>query len=203
MLIPRHSVNPMYYVGFSSSTILASLILYQGFNTTDGTNTITLLAGFVVTFLGVHLLNLSRKPEPPHGGENGRASLEHGLMNPRRSLQRMSMDGWSGGPLETGVQGHGRQSSMYRAQTNTLFDSFEEDDPTAVPLSARPAPLAELPEEEDDDEEDSDEEDEDEEDEESADERTRLNVRRGPVRSNSGSLQNSARNSPRQSEIRL
>src|SRR5882757_7983234 len=63
---PFSSVNPMYYVGFSTATIVASLILFQGFNTTDGTNTVTLLAGFIVTFLGVHLLNLSRKPEAPH-----------------------------------------------------------------------------------------------------------------------------------------
>lgn len=193
----------MYYVGFSSSTIFASLILYQGFNTTDGTNTVTLLAGFIVTFLGVHLLNLSRKPDPPLGGENGRVSLEHGLMNPRRSLQRMSIDGWSGGQLETGLQGqhgHGRQSSLYRAQTNTLFDSFEEDEVNAVPLSARAAPLTQLPEE---DEEESDEEDDDDDDDEEADERTRLNARRGPVRSNSGSRQSSARNSPRPTDIRL
>ncbi|KAF7969752.1 hypothetical protein HWV62_21372 [Athelia sp. TMB] len=171
-------VNPMYYVGFSSCTILASLILFQGFNTTDGTNTVTLLAGFVVTFLGVHLLNLSRKPEAPLGGENG----EHGLMNPRRSLQRMSMDGWSGGPLETGLPTHGRQSSLYRAQTTTLFNAFEEHDPNALPLG-------ELPEEDDDDDDDDDE----------ADEHTLLNTHARPhgVRSNSGSLQGSARSSPR------
>ncbi|KDQ59986.1 hypothetical protein JAAARDRAFT_32348 [Jaapia argillacea MUCL 33604] len=128
-------VNPMYYVGFSSATIVASLILFQGFDTTGSTNTLSLLAGFIVTFLGVHLLNLSRKPEPPHGFANGHPSaLESGVMNPRLSLQgRMSLDGWNG----TGTYrpegiphsaGHGRRSSLYRAQTNTLFNSFEHDD---------------------------------------------------------------------------
>ncbi|KAH0834720.1 magnesium transporter [Lanmaoa asiatica] len=87
-------VNPMYYVGFSTATIVASLILFQGFNTTDGTNTVTLLAGFIVTFLGVHLLNLSRKPDPPKA--NGHSTLESGLMNPRNEPPRPPVARWLG-----------------------------------------------------------------------------------------------------------
>jgi hypothetical protein len=45
----------MYYVRFCSATVVASLILFKGFNTT---NTVSLLCGFVVTFLGFHILNL-------------------------------------------------------------------------------------------------------------------------------------------------
>ncbi|CAE6434097.1 unnamed protein product [Rhizoctonia solani] len=56
-------VNPMYYVGFSTATILASALLFRGFNTTDPTNTVSLIAGFIVTFLGVHLLNASRQQQ--------------------------------------------------------------------------------------------------------------------------------------------
>ncbi|OCH91265.1 DUF803-domain-containing protein, partial [Obba rivulosa] len=52
-------VNPMYYVGFSTATIIASVILFQGFNTDDPANSLSLLAGFVTTFLGVHLLEIS------------------------------------------------------------------------------------------------------------------------------------------------
>ncbi|KDR68406.1 hypothetical protein GALMADRAFT_257099 [Galerina marginata CBS 339.88] len=136
-------VNPLYYVGFSSCTIVASLILFQGFNTSDASNTFSLLAGFIVTFLGVHLLNLSRTPEPPLDHPNGQphshSTLEGGLMNPRLSLQgRMSMDGWSGATDRgmdihmggVGRQGgrHGRQSSLYRAQSTTLFNAFEGPD---------------------------------------------------------------------------
>jgi len=120
-------VNPMYYVGFSSATIVASLILFQGFNTTDATNTISLLAGFTVTFLGVHLLNISRKQDSPLD-RHGHSALEGGLMNPRLSLQgRMSLDGWSG-VADTGStrMTHGRRSSLYRTQTTTLFNAFEE-----------------------------------------------------------------------------
>lgn len=182
----------MYYVGFSTATIVASLILFQGFNTTDGTNTVTLLAGFIVTFLGVHLLNLSRKPDPPKA--NGHSALESGLMNPRMSLQgRPSLDGWGGtselrsdGVLQSA--GHGRRSSLYRAQSNTLFSTFEEEDGIIG------MPLSQLRESEEEEEVDGTEDDSD------ADERTRLHsehrVRPTVSRSHSDSptvLQGSAR----------
>lgn len=125
------SVNPMYYVGFSTATVVASLILFQGFNTTDAAGTLSLLCGFIITFLGVHLLNISRTPEP-HLHQNGHSALEGGLMNPRLSLQgRMSLDGWNDthvGPAPS-PRGHGRRSSLYRNQTTTLFNAFEEHEP--------------------------------------------------------------------------
>ncbi|WFD33092.1 hypothetical protein MSPP1_004149 [Malassezia sp. CBS 17886] len=57
-------VNPMYYVMFTSSTIFASVLLFQGFNTT-GAEAVSLLGGFAVTFIGVHLLNVNRHPDGP------------------------------------------------------------------------------------------------------------------------------------------
>lgn len=124
----------MYYVGFSTATIVASLILFQGFNTRDATNTVSLLAGFIVTFLGVHILNISRLPEPPL--DRAHSALEGGLMNPRLSLQgRLSIDGWHGivdsrvdSPRTPRTAGHGRRSSLYRQQTSTLFNSFEGEE---------------------------------------------------------------------------
>lgn len=106
---------------FSTATIVASLILFQGFNTENPGNTMSLLAGFAVTFLGIHLLELSRKPTSttPH------SALESGLMNPRLSLTgRPSLDGWA----DTPTHSHARRGSLYRAQTATLFDTFEEGD---------------------------------------------------------------------------
>ena len=152
------SVNPMYYVGFSSATIVASLILFQGFNTTDATSIMSLITGFIVTFLGVHLLNLSRVSEPPLDHPNGQAhthsALAGGLMNPRLSLQgRMSLEGWNGvgnGPdrgIDVHMDGvrrpggrHGRQGSVYESQTTTLFSAFEESDgdPGMLPLTSHP-----------------------------------------------------------------
>ncbi len=53
-------MNPLYYVTFTTATLCASFILFSGFNTTDTVGTLSLLCGFLVTFTGVYLLNLSR-----------------------------------------------------------------------------------------------------------------------------------------------
>ncbi|KAG5651199.1 hypothetical protein H0H81_009530 [Sphagnurus paluster] len=117
-------VNPMYFVGFSTCTATASLILFQGFNTTDATNTVSLLTGFAVTFMGVHLLNLSRQREPSLGEHT---ALEGGLMNPRLSLQgRASLDGWGSGDTRIGpAPTHTRRGSHYRSPSGTLFNAFD------------------------------------------------------------------------------
>ncbi len=144
----------MYYVGFSSATIVASLILFQGFNTTDATNTISLIAGFVVIFLGVHILNLSR---------DSNAALElNGYTAPpaeddfipthrtRGSLTgRLSIDGWHGiveAPETPRTANGGR-----RYHSTTLFDGTEH-----VGLSQ----LREEDEETEDDDDDDDDDDE-------------------------------------------
>ena len=62
---PLSRVNPLYYVTFTTCTLLASFIMFRGFNTTDAVNTISLICGFLVIFAGVYLLNLSR--EDPDG----------------------------------------------------------------------------------------------------------------------------------------
>lgn len=88
--------------------------------------------------MGVFLLNMSRKPEPPHHS----TSLESGLMNPRMSMSgRMSVES-QGAPLwnyasvgsappayadgQGGAQ-HGRRSRLFREQNSTLFNAFEEE----------------------------------------------------------------------------
>lgn len=127
-------MNPIYYVGFSTATLVASLIMFQGFNTDDPAKSVSLLAGFLITFLGVHLLEISRKPAL----EAAHSALESGLMNPRLSIGgRMSIDGWNGagntpigGAVQGGVggpgQGHVRRASGQRGQT--IFSALEEDD---------------------------------------------------------------------------
>jgi hypothetical protein len=49
-------VNPSYFVGFSSMTLIASIILFHGLNTSGGANTLSLLCGFYIISLGVYLL---------------------------------------------------------------------------------------------------------------------------------------------------
>ncbi|WVQ83312.1 hypothetical protein IAT38_005451 [Cryptococcus sp. DSM 104549] len=135
-------VNPIYYVFFTTATIIASAILFSGFNTPGGVNTISLICGFLIIFMGVYLLNISREPEVPHHP----TSLEAGLMNPRMSMSngRLSIDSNGPGFGYGAVPGatyapdgslhsanHGRRSSLYRAQNTTLFSAFEEE---GVPL---------------------------------------------------------------------
>lgn len=108
--------------------------MFQGFNTDDPSNSVSLLAGFIITFLGVHLLEISRKPAAGIHVANGHNALEGGLMNPRLSITgRMSIDGWTGAagtPIGGGpslASGHVRRGSGNR-QSTTLFNAFDEDD---------------------------------------------------------------------------
>jgi len=137
-------VNPIYYVTFTTATIVASLILFQGFNTTDAINTISLIDGFLVTFFGVHLLNSSLD----HGSDltrDGHLPLENGILTPRISFSgRMSSDGWvhGHGHRRTGSRGLSRDSIIsphHRAgsfsglnrpppSNSTLFNAYEEDE---------------------------------------------------------------------------
>lgn len=72
--------------------------MYGGFNTVDAVNTISLLAGFLVIFTGVYLLNISRTDPDGHKLINGTA--QDGIatdmissIQTRRSMQaRRSLD---------------------------------------------------------------------------------------------------------------
>ncbi|KAJ7753817.1 magnesium transporter NIPA-domain-containing protein [Mycena metata] len=116
-------VNPMYYVGFCSATIVASLILFEGFNTTDATNTVSLISGFIVTFLGVHILNLSMLEESAQAIEDARAGAV--------TLEgRLSLDGWHGIQrnslsLSSGLPSprHARRASLLRTPSAALFSA--------------------------------------------------------------------------------
>ncbi|KAG5371942.1 putative magnesium transporter NIPA1 [Yarrowia sp. C11] len=54
-------VNPLYYVTFTTCTLAASFILFQGFNTSSRVDSFWLVAGFLIIFAGVYLLNLAKK----------------------------------------------------------------------------------------------------------------------------------------------
>lgn len=60
-------VNPLYYVTFTTATLCASFILFKGFNTTEPVNTISLICGFIIIFLGVYMLNISRSDDKSGG----------------------------------------------------------------------------------------------------------------------------------------
>ncbi|CCX35450.1 Putative uncharacterized protein [Taphrina deformans PYCC 5710] len=86
-------VNPLYYVTFTTATLLASFILFRGFNTSNAVNTISLLAGFLVIFSGVYLLNVSRMDSNGRSGSGNKGldgiPMDNGIasLQTRRSLQ--------------------------------------------------------------------------------------------------------------------
>jgi len=110
-------------VTFTTATLCASFILFQGFNTTDAVNTLSLLSGFLVIFTGVYLLNLSR------GDPNGHKLLHNHIddavptdgiasLQTRLSMQaRRSVDGRrvSSGSLGGGFGGRGDRDGLIQS----------------------------------------------------------------------------------------
>ncbi|KAG0951279.1 hypothetical protein G6F57_000618 [Rhizopus arrhizus] len=60
-LFPTSVVNPIYFVCFTTATIVASAILFQGFNTDNPVNIASLLCGFIIIFIGIYFLNSTTK----------------------------------------------------------------------------------------------------------------------------------------------
>jgi hypothetical protein len=98
------SVNPIYFVFFTTATIAASAIMYQGWHTSDAVNTVTMVCGFLIIFSGVYLLNSIAKQPPPTtttAGTNAApsvASLVPGTLSASFTVSRLSM-------METTVDG--------------------------------------------------------------------------------------------------
>ncbi|KAJ5221882.1 DUF803-domain-containing protein [Penicillium citrinum] len=134
-------VNPLYYVTFTTATLCASFILFQGFNTTDAVNTISLLCGFLVIFTGVYLLNLSRHDPDGHNLTNSKYD-EDGVptdgiasFQTRRSMQlRHSGEPHRRSSSSIYLNGHGDREGLihsYDVENNSaigLEDLAEESD---------------------------------------------------------------------------
>ncbi|CAG8455304.1 13894_t:CDS:2 [Ambispora leptoticha] len=101
-------VNPIYYVFFTTSTIAASVILFQGFNTSNTVNVISLFCGFLTIFAGVYLLNTAK-------------SEFNKLL-----LDKLSMHQNGNGLMRASLTGDGRSSITLRRDT-ALLSAFEEE----------------------------------------------------------------------------
>ncbi|RDA93338.1 hypothetical protein CP533_0308 [Ophiocordyceps camponoti-saundersi (nom. inval.)] len=115
---PTNIVNPLYYVTFTTATLCASFILFSGFNTTDAVNTLSLLCGFLVTFTGVYLLNLSRGDPNAQIGPAGHMGSESTPTDMVSSLQtRRSMQARRSGDLTRHSVSslHGDREGLIRA----------------------------------------------------------------------------------------
>lgn len=107
----------MYYVTFTTCTLVASFILFKGFNTSDAVNTISLLCGFLTIFTGVYLLNLSR--EDPEG--HGHMQLNN---NSRFDLDGIPTDSMSAPLTRRSMQA--RRSSEAHRRSGSLSLSFAD-----------------------------------------------------------------------------
>ncbi|KAG8161454.1 hypothetical protein KVR01_008441 [Diaporthe batatas] len=128
---PTNIVNPLYYVTFTTATLCASFILYSGFNTTDPINTLSLLCGFLVTFTGVYLLNLSRSD--PNGfkmisGRGGDDSVGTDMISQIQT--RMSMEArrslGHGGDREGLMRAYDEEEAAAFGLTDLAEDSDDE-----------------------------------------------------------------------------
>lgn len=125
-------VMPIYYVMFTTATITASVILFQGFNTTSTVNIVSLFCGFSTIFSGVLLLNNAQQQAATE--LHGKAGSINGIAN--------------GGAHHNGyADPHLRRSS----RESTLLNAFDEES----------LGLTQLREEEDDDNDSDMTEDED------------------------------------------
>lgn len=123
---------------FTTATIVASFLLFSGFNTEGAGPAVTLLGGFVVIFTGVYLLNLNRLVDPVtqqprmslmtgEGVANtGRLSFsQESLLNGGGHGRGLSMSGIN----RHNMGSHGRRNSRRDSNSSSvLFNAYENEE---------------------------------------------------------------------------
>lgn len=133
MLTRPHSVNPLYYVTFTTATLCASFILFNGFNTADPVNTLSLLCGFLVTFTGVYLLNLSRRDPNGFNMRNGNDAIGTDMISQIQTRMSMEARRSFGTRASTDREGQGliraydEEAAAEFGLTDLTEDSDDED----------------------------------------------------------------------------
>jgi magnesium transporter len=119
------SVNPLYYVTFTTCTLVASFLLFQGFNTTSAVNTISLLCGFLIIFSGVYLLNLSR--DDPNGNRSLGSQFTDGAPSDAISgfPTRRSMQARRSGELQSPFLGSGHGARGDASDRRALMHDYD------------------------------------------------------------------------------
>ncbi|KAK3987930.1 putative magnesium transporter NIPA3 [Cladorrhinum sp. PSN332] len=148
---PTNIVNPLYYVTFTTATLCASFILFKGFNTTEIVNTLSLICGFLVTFTGVYLLNLSR--HDPNGtkqlarrnagdatGTDMISSIQTRMsMEARRSRSSINVGRGNGGDREGLIRAYDEEAGLGLGDlADDTTDDETDDDPRSPMISAFP-----------------------------------------------------------------
>ncbi|GAA5995291.1 uncharacterized protein JCM10292_005082 [Rhodotorula paludigena] len=115
-IFPTTVVNPSYYVFFSSSTLIASVILFRGLNSSGAKDTFSLLCGLFIISLGIYLLNLSRSEN------EAMAARRYSSAGQRQSLLQESRLSFvsDGGNGERAGPDARRSATLYRAGGITM-----------------------------------------------------------------------------------
>ncbi|KAJ1912085.1 hypothetical protein IWQ60_009763 [Tieghemiomyces parasiticus] len=120
-------VTPIYYVFFTTATIVASITLFRGFSKTDTVDITSLVVGFLTIFIGVFLLNSCQS----EGVACDKTFSDTVSLREICSLDPGSSD--SVGLLENAHHGHpsthSRRESFAPRSPLTPADLLENDDP--------------------------------------------------------------------------
>ncbi|KAJ3336319.1 hypothetical protein HDU93_003095, partial [Gonapodya sp. JEL0774] len=144
-------VTPVYYVTFTTATISASVILFQGFYDTDTVQLVSIFCGFITIFTGVFLLNstrgstaqLHKDVEDAPGAGGGGGSVTGSPYRPRSNSNSHSngmgsANGGLGVPYSTSQRtpsGQLRQATLSRAVAAARANARSGSaDPAAAPL---------------------------------------------------------------------
>ena len=103
----------MYFVSFTNSNNHSLTDPLPDINTTSGTTTLLLLVGFIVMFLGVHLLDFSWKAQDV-------AWVETGTVDPRCSMGHMNTDG---GWHASGSVGDSESTTLFSPYVGNVADA--------------------------------------------------------------------------------
>lgn len=147
--VRARSVNPLYYVTFTTFTLVASFILFRGFNTTDPINTISLLCGFLTIFTGVYLLNLSR--EDPDGRNLGIKSTDY--RGAYQEVDGIPTDGLAG--LQTRFSMQSRRSGETHRRSASWTQRSPADQTHGIAYDLEANALRDLADDDDDDDDTS------------------------------------------------
>ncbi|SCV68609.1 BQ2448_730 [Microbotryum intermedium] len=117
-LFPTTVVNPSYFVGFSTSTLIASIILFHGLNTSGGKDTLSLLCGLYVISLGVYLL-VSSAPLRPRRHKQARLTTCH-----MQNLSRSENENSSGGLTRLNRHSHSMLDNGILGRTSLASNRY-------------------------------------------------------------------------------
>ncbi|KAJ3300229.1 hypothetical protein HK104_003143 [Borealophlyctis nickersoniae] len=125
-LFSTNRVTPIYYVFFTTATIVASVILFKGFNDTDSRDIISMFCGFLTIFIGVFQLTYHKSSSSSSGSSSSSNGgiLDKGITTSRRSSLSRQRAMAGGGTESLALKTYDEESAPLR---ETLEDGEDSD----------------------------------------------------------------------------